>query len=97
MCICPYSTCMQWSQGLEEGVRSPGTGVRDSYELPRECWGENPGLLEERLVLLTTEPFLQAQEQPFIKTNLLGCEMDHLVILRLPVLSPKASKEEGKN
>lgn len=58
---------------------------------------ENPGLLEERLVLLTTEPFLQAQEQPFIKTNLLASEMDHLVILRLPVLSPKASKEEGKN
>lgn len=35
---------------------SPGTGVRDSYELPCECWKLNPGSLEEQVVALTREP-----------------------------------------
>lgn len=45
---------------LYEGVRSPGTGVADSHELPCRCWDLNLSLLEEWLVLLITEPSLQS-------------------------------------
>ena len=38
---------------LCEGVRSPGTGVRDSCELQCGCCALNLGHLEEQLVLLT--------------------------------------------
>lgn len=44
MCILTLPACM-W------GVRSPGFGVTDSYELPCGCWELNPGPLEERPVL----------------------------------------------
>ena len=44
------------------GIRSPGTGVTDSCELPYGCWELNPGPLEEQSVLLTAEPFLQPQK-----------------------------------
>lgn len=43
---------------LREGVRSPETGMTDSYELPCGCWELNPGPLEEQPVVLTTEPSL---------------------------------------
>ena len=42
-----------------EGIRSPGTGVTNSCELPCGCWDLNLGLLEEQPVLLTAEPSLQ--------------------------------------
>ena len=42
-----------------EGIRSPGTGFSDSYELPCGCWELNPGPREEQSVLLTAEPSLQ--------------------------------------
>ena len=38
------------------GVRSPGTGIKDSCELPCGYWELNSGPLEEQPVLLTTEP-----------------------------------------
>jgi hypothetical protein len=38
-----------------ENVGSPGTGVRDSCDLPCKCWELNLGPLEEQTVLLTTE------------------------------------------
>ena len=44
---------------LCEGIRSSGTGVTDSCELPCGCWGLNPGPLEEQPVVLTAEPSLQ--------------------------------------
>lgn len=44
MCLC------------EEGVRSPGTGIVDSYELPWRCWELMPSPLEEQQVLLAAEP-----------------------------------------
>lgn len=41
----------------EEGMESPGTGLTDDATL---CVLEsNPGPLEDRLVLLSTEPYLQ--------------------------------------
>jgi hypothetical protein len=49
--------CIRWvpsaSGGLEEGIRSPGTGVRGGCELPCGCWELNSGPLEEYPVLLT--------------------------------------------
>ena len=41
-----------------EGVRSPETGVTDSYVLPPGCRKLSSGPLEEQSVLLTTEPSL---------------------------------------
>ena len=45
--------CLQVLQRLEEGVRSPATGVGGGYELPCGCWEPNVGPLEEQSVLLT--------------------------------------------
>ena len=42
-----------------EGIRSSGTGVTYSCELPCGCWELNLGLLEEEPVLLTAEPSRQ--------------------------------------
>ena len=47
------------------GIRSPGTGVTDSRELPCGCWELNLDPLEEQPVLLTTEPSLQSQSFVF--------------------------------
>ena len=44
------------------GVRAPGTGATDSCELPCGCWELNSDPLEDRIVPLTTEPFLQPKE-----------------------------------
>jgi hypothetical protein len=44
---------------LCEGVRSPGTGVRNNCELSCGCWELYPGPLEEQPVFLTAEPSLQ--------------------------------------
>jgi hypothetical protein len=54
MCIGVLTACMS-----VQGIRYPGTGVTDSFELPCRYWELNSGLLEEQLVLLTAEPFLQ--------------------------------------
>jgi hypothetical protein len=45
---------------LCEDVRSPGTGVVDSCELPCGCWKLNLGPLEEQPMLLTAELPLQS-------------------------------------
>ena len=49
---------VQCLQRPEEGARYLRTEVLDSCELPRGYW-ELHGRLEERLVLLTTEPPLR--------------------------------------
>lgn len=49
---------------LEEGVRSPETGVTESCDLLCECWGVNPGSLERQPVISTTQPSLQPQKFP---------------------------------
>lgn len=38
---------------LEDGIRSPGIGVTDSYEPPCECWKLKLG---QQQVLFTAEP-----------------------------------------
>lgn len=48
-----YTTCMQCPQKPEEGVRSPGTGVRDTCESLCRYWKMNPGSLQEHPKLLT--------------------------------------------
>jgi hypothetical protein len=40
---------------LCEGVKSSGTGITNSWELPCGCWELNLGPLEEQLMLLTPE------------------------------------------
>lgn len=50
MTILP-ARCLQSS---EEGIQSPGTGVRGDYEAPYGCWDLNVGLLKAFL----TEPFI---------------------------------------
>ena len=50
--VCLYTTS-------KEGIRSPRTGVTDSYELLCGCWELNPGPLEEQLVILTIELSLE--------------------------------------
>ena len=42
-------------------VRVTGHGVTDCGELPRGCWEQNLGPLEEQSVLLNNEPFFQPQ------------------------------------
>ena len=44
---------------LYKGVRSPGIGDTDSYEVPCGCWELNLGPLEGHPMLLTDEPSLQ--------------------------------------
>lgn len=60
-----HSTCMfvcvplVYFSPLEvrKGYMSPGTGVRDDYNLLCACWEPNLGVLQEE-VLLTSEPSL---------------------------------------
>jgi E3 ubiquitin-protein ligase NEDD4 len=47
------------------GVKSPGTGVTDSCELPCGFWELNLGPLEKQQVLLTAEPTLQLPDLDF--------------------------------
>lgn len=49
----------------EEGIRFPGIGVIDSYELPYGYWELNPRPLEEQYMLLTTEPSPQPPNNRF--------------------------------
>lgn len=39
----------------EEGIKASGTGVTDGSEMPCKCWDQNPSLLQEQWVLLTSE------------------------------------------
>lgn len=42
----------------EEGVRSPGAGVRDDCDPPHGCWESSAGPLEDKPVLLIVVPSL---------------------------------------
>lgn len=55
-----YASCT-WRQ--EGSFWSSGTRVTDDIKLPSWCWDP----LEEHLVLLTTEPFLQPPNKSFLK------------------------------
>ena len=52
---------------LRAGVKSPGTRVTDSCELPCGYWEPNLRPLEEQPVLLTTESALQLCKATFLK------------------------------
>lgn len=43
---------------VKEVIGVPGTGGTGICKPPCGCWGLNPGLLEEQMVFLTTEPSL---------------------------------------
>jgi len=57
-CLYVHHTGTCYLQRSEEGIRSPGTGVTDVYELPYWCWELNLGLLLKQHVLLTADPSL---------------------------------------
>ena len=54
MCVCT-SHVVQCSQRPEEGIGYPMTKVTDSCEPSFGSWEQNLGLLEEQLVVLTSE------------------------------------------
>ena len=53
-----YHVCAWCPWKSEEGVRSPETGVMDSWEPPCQSWELNPVPLQEQ-VLLTVDSSLQ--------------------------------------
>lgn len=57
MYVC--TTYIQCPRRPEESARSHGTGVTDSYELPRGCWELNPGSLKDQSMFLSAELSLQ--------------------------------------
>lgn len=62
-CLHAYmrTTCVQCSQRLEEGIRSPRTRVTDVCAPLCGCWPTNPGHPEEQEVSVTTGSCLQTQ------------------------------------
>lgn len=64
MCMNVLFVCMYcvnaWCPRMPEGaIGSYRTGVIDGCKPPDGCWELNPGLLQEHLVLLTTESSFQ--------------------------------------
>lgn len=53
MYVC--ATCVSGASRTGDGFGSPGTGVTESWESPRECWKQT------QAELLTAEPALQFQ------------------------------------
>ena len=56
-----YHVCAWCLRRSEDGIRSPGTGVKSGCESPCGCWVLKLGPLQEQHVLLSTEPSLQPQ------------------------------------
>lgn len=62
---CPLGVAGMWTvcghclQRVEEGVRSPGTGLMDGCYPPLRCWEPNLDPLEEQPVFLLADPSLQ--------------------------------------
>lgn len=70
-----------------------GTEIIDSCVLPRGCWDLIPGLLEEHLVLLTTEPSFQSHStvlQVLYDRSLCIAQVGLLAILYLLPHNPSA-------
>lgn len=68
MCVCVsvhhVHACCLWRP--EDGVRSPGTGVRDGYGPLCGCWKLKSGPLQERPLLLTSESSLVPRSSYFM-------------------------------
>lgn len=60
-CLYVHPTHAWCPQRSEENTGSPVTVVTEGNKPSRGCWGWNPGPLQERRVLLTSQPFLQPQ------------------------------------
>lgn len=58
MVICASQPCVMPSEA-REGIRSPGTEIRDSCELPCGILESNLDPFDKQLVLLIAEPSLQ--------------------------------------
>jgi hypothetical protein len=67
-----HAWCLQRSG---EGIRSPGTGVVDGYELLCRCWKSNPGPLEKYPVLITT---VSSSSSPALSVFCLECSPPEL-------------------
>lgn len=81
MCIGVLPACMSVHHLYivsEENISSPGTGVRDSYELLCGCWKSNPDPLEEELVYIAAKATLQP-------TFVFSCYLETLVLTQAPV------------
>jgi hypothetical protein len=61
VCVCHMCALCLWKP--EESIRSPGTGVIDSCELPDGSWESNPGHYKSKENSLSVEPPLQPQWQ----------------------------------
>jgi len=57
VCACVFVYMCPWRP--EEGIRYPGTGVKDGFIPSCVCWELNQGLLQEQLMLLTADSSLQ--------------------------------------
>ena len=66
------------------GCQIPGTGGRDSCELPCWCWELNLDPLEEQSVLLTAEPSFQHQNLIIFKLPRLPKRLFHLCLPGVP-------------
>lgn len=64
VCVCHLCT---WYLQMSKVPRSPGTPVLDDCEPPPECWGLNPGPLEEQSVLLSHLQFQENLKTFFFK------------------------------
>ena len=56
-----YQVCAWCPQRPEEGIRSPGTGVKGGCKPPCECWELNLGPLKKQPVVLLTAEHCGAQ------------------------------------
>lgn len=65
-CMSVYHVHIWCPRRSEEVIRSLGTGANDCCELPCGYWAPNPGLLEVKPVLSTTNPSLQPQYLNFL-------------------------------
>ena len=85
LCACIFCrVCALCPQKSEDGMGSPGPGVRDSCRLLCGCWELNPGPMEEQPVLLTTEPSLQPQL--YIFKGILGWVLQWLHLKTVPIV-----------
>jgi hypothetical protein len=58
VCLGMSGQCL-W--GPEDDVGYPGARIHEGCEMLDECWGSNPHTLQEQLLLLIVDPFLQPQ------------------------------------
>jgi hypothetical protein len=61
--VCLSTMCMRCLRRPEQGIGSPGTRVTDVVScpvsvLPHQCWGSNPGPLEEQSEPSLSDPLM---------------------------------------